>query len=120
MKKVNLISKDRADEIAKNYFENSKADSLYVTRDGQVFLKGSEGFMGMHEKDCGLERSWSYSKDNKIVKEEPKKENKKSSGQMSFKALQDYAIELTDKGELVIEDWENLNFKELKNFLKDK
>lgn len=120
MRKVNLITKAKADEIADNYFENSKAVSLYITRDGQVFLKGSENYMSMHEKDCNLEKSWSYSKDEKIVKEVPVKEKKMNTGTMSFKALQDYAIELTDKEILKIEDWENLKYQDLKNFLKDK
>lgn len=121
MKKVNTISKSVADEIAKNYFENSEAKSLYITRDGQIFLKGSENYMSMHERDCQLEKSWPYSRDEDIVVEEPiKKSKKKNIGTMSFKALQDYAIELTDKEILKIEDWENLDYKELKTFLKDK
>ena len=76
MRKVNLITKAQADEKAKNYFDNSKAQSLFITRDGQIFLKGSEGFMKMHERDCKLDPSWHYLKDQEIVVEETTSKDK--------------------------------------------
>lgn len=129
MKKVNLITKKQADEKAQNYFENSKVPSLYVTRDGQIFLKGSESFMVMHEKDCKLEKSWTYFRDAdmQIVEktEEPeikkeKEEKKVNVNDMSLQALKAHADKLIKSKKIKKDDLKDLDYKGLKNFLKDK
>ena len=125
MRKVNLITKKQADARAQNYFENSKVPSLYVTRDGQIFLKGSENYMRMHEKDCKLDASWPYSRDAEkaVEKKAPKskEEDKKVNvNNMSLQALRTLANDLTSEGTIKKEDWEKLEYKDLKKFLKDK
>lgn len=123
MRKVNLITKAQADEKAKNYFDNSEAQSLHITRDGQIFLNGSGGFMKMHERDCKLEASWPYQRHQKIVVEETTtkgEDSKQDWSKVSFATLKGLANERTTKGDLKLEDWENLKYQELKKFLKDK
>jgi len=64
MARVNLITKEKADQIAKNYLENNeKIKAVYVTRDGQVFLENSTGFRVLHERTNRLEPSWLYKKE---------------------------------------------------------
>lgn len=120
--RINIISKAAADKIAASYLSNKKVHSLYVTRDGQVFYKGKEGYMRMHEKHYKLEKSWFYSGHPKIeVKEikEIKKEVQADNQNMSFAALKQHFQNLTNKGEIKESEWSGLKFAQLQKKYKE-
>lgn len=118
MGQVNLITKSKADAIASSYLENKNVQSLYVTRDGQVFYPENKSYMKMHEKANKLDLSWFYSKDKKEVLKPEKAQKEvvepKQEPNLSFAALKKYFQDLTVKGKIELSDWNNLKFAQLR------
>ena len=117
MANVNLISEAAAKEIAASYFENSSVQSLYVTRDGQVFYPKSKHYMNMHERNAKLQPSWFFEKGKNVkIIEDVKKEinNMGDDTPVTLKALKKHFQLLTDKGDIKQEEWEGLKFAQLR------
>lgn len=114
MAKVNLIAKAKADSIAAEYFKDSKILSLYVTRDGQVFLHDKHSYLVLHERTNGLEPSWFYTRGD-VKKEETKAPNVN----LSFAALKERLLELTEQGKIETSEWEDLKFHDLRKKYKE-
>lgn len=115
MGKVNLITKKEADSIAAEYLKNTKVQSLYVTRDGQVFLHDKHSYLILHERSHKLEPSWFYTKEDSAIKEE----NEALNVNLSLKALKERFFKLTEDGKIEKSEWENLKFNDLRKKYKE-
>jgi len=131
MGKVNLITKEKADSIAKEYLSMDKVKAVYITRDGQTFLAGSVAYARLHERTHKLEPSWYYaSKELKSTKESTEldidvdEDTGNSSGinlaTMNKAALIEVANDLTEIGKAEKTEWSSLNMENLRNYLKEK
>jgi len=115
MARVNTITIEAADKIAAMYFKNESVQSLYVTRDGQVFYANKAHYLKLHERANKLESSWFYTKGESKVKEVEIVEEitEAKNPTMSFSSLKKHFQELTEKGEIKLSEWKDLKFAQL-------
>ena len=102
---VNLITKEKANEIAEIYLKSVKA--VYVTRDGQVFYPGKVSYMKIHEKKYNLEPAWYY--ENEVKKEVPDERVP-----LSNASLKKYFEGLTKEGKIEEKEWKGKKFEALR------